>query len=415
MAYYMTHDDFLNKLTESVTRLVDYCEENDWAGFDPFDGLSSKILTSMPFHQYKLPRLFFIQSMKRFPINLRRVLLVPKEQNPKGLALFASALIRLSKVGLLGDSDLVEPVIKRLIDLRTENNKQFCWGYNFDWQNRSSFLPKFSPNIICTTFAANALIDAYEKYTNAEYLDMAISAGHFILNDLNITSSTDDDLCFSYTMYDNGQVHNANLLGAAFLSRLYSITGKKEFLDPALRAVRFTGARQNEDGSWPYGEGRTQQWVDNFHTGYNLVALKKFSKYTGDESVTDIIKKGFLFYRNNFFTTDGLPKYYHDRLYPIDIHSIAYSIITLAELSTFDKNAMDLAMRICGWAIDNMQSNDGYFYYQTKRFFKNRIPYMRWSQAWMLLALSALLEHCEQAATETKKQGAKRNTTGYVR
>ncbi|MEA3358806.1 MAG: hypothetical protein U9R17_05295, partial [Thermodesulfobacteriota bacterium] len=352
----------------------------------------SKIFALMPFHQNRLPRLAFIQFMKRFPINLRRILLVPKEQNPKGLALFTSALIKLSDTGLIDSLDLIDDVIKKLIKLKSPNQEHFCWGYNFDWQNRSFFLPKFSPNIICTTFAANALLDFYEKYHKTEYLDIAISAGYFLLSGLNKTED-DTGICFSYTPFDHGQVHNANLLGAAFLSRLYSITGEKKSLNVALKAVRFSVSRQNEDGSWPYGEGKTQKWIDNFHTGYNLIALQKFKQYTGNESFTDNIQRGFEFYLNNLFTPKGVPKYYHNSTFPIDIHSIAQSIITLTELSNLDDSAIDMAILVYGWAINNMQNKKGYFFYQQKKFFKNRISYMRWSQAWMLYALSTLLEH----------------------
>ena len=386
------NDDFQKKLTESITRLLNYCKNNDWAGYDPFDGLNSKIFALMPFHSKRLPRLFFIQFMKRFPINLRRIILVPKEQNPKGLALFASSLIRLSDMGLIDGLDLIDAIIKKLIKLKTPNQENYCWGYNFDWQNRGFFLPKFSPNIICTTFAGNAFLDAYEKYSKKEYLDIAVSAGHFLTSDLNRTED-DSGLCFSYTQYDQGQVHNANLLGAAFLARLYSITGEKKFLDPASSAIRFSICRQHEDGSWPYGEHKTQQWIDNFHTGYNLIALKKFSQYTGDESFTGNIQKGFRFYLNNFFTPEGIPQYYHNRMYPIDIHSIAQSIITLTDMSDYDESSVDVAIRVYTWAIKNMQSKNGYFFYQKKQFFKNRIPYMRWSQAWMLYALSTLFEY----------------------
>jgi len=181
-------------------------------------------------------------------------------------------------------------------------------------------------------------------------------------------------------------------LGAAFLARLYSISGETKFLDSASNAVRYSIHRQHEDGSWPYGEKRAQQWIDNFHTGYNLIALKKFSHYTGDERFTDNIRKGFRFYLNNFFTSKGIPKYYHNSTFPIDIHSIAQSIITLTDLSDFDESAMDVAIRVYKWAIKNMQSKDGSFYYQQKSFFKNKIPYMRWSQAWMLYALSIFLQ-----------------------
>ena len=34
----------------------------------------------------------------------------------------------------------------------------------------------------------------------------------------------------------------------------------------------------------------------------------------------------------------------------------------------------------------------GFFYYQKRRFYTVKKPYMRWSQAWMLYALARLLE-----------------------
>jgi len=377
-------------IQQSVLRLLDYCKKNNWAGFDPYDGLNSRFFSSLPFLRKKLLRLIFIQGMKRCPINFRPLLLVPKGQNPKGIALFCCALIKLENLGL-ADEDLIVALLERLINLRSPNSPYFCWGYNFDWQSRGFFLPKFVPNIICTTFAGNALIDAYEKYADGKYLDMAINAGNFLLKGLNITR-TNDERCFSYTPLDWGQVHNANLLGAAFISRLYSITGEKKFLDPASSAVLFSIRRQHEDGSWPYGEDKTQRWIDNFHTGYNLVALKRFSEYTGNTDLVENLRKGFQFYKENLFTGNGLPKYYHNQKYPIDIHSIAQSIITLVEFKAFDEGNINLAKRIFTWSLKIMQSKNGYFFYQKKRFFKNRIPYMRWSQAWMLYALAILAE-----------------------
>jgi len=260
-------------LHETTIRLLDYCRRNNWTGDDPFDGLNSRIFDSLPFLHQRIPRLILTQGMKRSPVNFRRLLLVPKGENPKGLAVFLSALLLLSNMGLLKNDDDIHHLIERLIDLRSPNTSHFCWGYHFDWQGRAFFLPKFVPNIICTTFAGNALLDTYAIFGSANYLDMARSAGNFLLEGLNITQNV-DELCFSYTPLDSGRVHNANLLGAAYLSRLFSITGDKKFLDPALRAVRYSTHRQNEDGSWAYGEDKTQAWVDNFHTGYNLCALR---------------------------------------------------------------------------------------------------------------------------------------------
>lgn len=376
-------------LRQSTERLLDYCRRNNWAGFDPFDGLNSRVFAALPFLHNRIGRLVFIQAMKRSPLNFRPLFLVPGEENPKGLAVFISALVILSKTGHIKDNHDITHLLERLVDLRSKALPHFCWGYNFDWQSRVFFLPKFVPNIICTTFAGNALLDACDACGDAKCLDMAVSAGNFILEGLNITQM-DDELCFSYTPLDKGRVHNANLLGAAFLARLYSITKERKFLEPAEKAVRFSTRRQNEDGSWAYGEDKTQRWIDHFHTGYNLVALKRFSEHTGNRDVLESVRKGFLFYRANLFTEDGLPKYYHNRLYPIDIHAIAYSLITLVEFEALDRGNIDLANRVFMWAAREMQDEKGYFFYQKNKYFKNRIPYMRWSQAWILYALAIL-------------------------
>jgi hypothetical protein len=376
-------------LQKSITRLLDYCQQNNWSGFDPFDGLNSRILNALPLVQNRIGRLVFIQAMKRSPLNFRPIFLVPKEENPKGLAVFCSALLILSKIGFIINDDTIIHLLKRLIALKSKDTPFFCWGYNFDWQSRAFFLPKFVPNIICTTFAGNALLDAYAKFADGKYLNMAKRAGDFLLEGLNITKS-EAGICFSYTPLDRGQVHNANLLGAAFLARLYRITGEGKFLEPARNAVRYSISKQSSDGSWAYGEDKTQKWIDNFHTGYNLCALRSIGQSLDTNEFEPNIRRGFEFYRNNFFREDGAPKYFHDRVYPIDIHSVAQSILTLSSFRDLDENNTKLANSVFKWTTTNMWDDRGYFYYQVTPYYKNKISYMRWSQAWMLLALSVL-------------------------
>ena len=218
-----------------------------------------------------------------------------------------------------------------------------------------------------------------------------MSAGHFLLEGLNISREA-AGFCFSYTPLDRGKVHNANLLAAALISRLYAITGEKAFLHVADQAVSFSVSKQNPDGSWFYGEHDTQKWIDSFHTGYNLVALESYRRHTGNESVGRTIQKGFDYYRVHFATPDGFLKYYHNRLYPIDIHTIAQSLITLVELNRLYGHALELPLLTWRWAVSHMQSHKGFFFYQQGRQVKNRISYMRWSQAWMLYAMAILLQ-----------------------
>jgi hypothetical protein len=49
--------------------------------------------------------------------------------------------------------------------------------------------------------------------------------------------------------------------------------------------------------------------------------------------------------------------------------------------------------------MTHMRDQVGYFYYRKLPMGTNKISYMRWSQAWMLLALSTLLEYFGHAAS----------------
>jgi rhamnogalacturonyl hydrolase YesR len=375
-----------NNLQNAITSLLDYCRANQWAGYDPYDALNSKVFKSTPFSRSKLCRIAFTQAMKRSPINFRPLLGITKQQNPKGLAVFATALLKLP-----GAEVEAKEVLDLLVKSRSTDRPYACWGYNFAWQNRVTLVPRGEPNIICTTFAGNALLDAYEKYHDPEYLRTALSAAEFLLNGLHI-EKCGTEICFSYTPKDREQVHNANLLGAAFLARLYQHTNNNELLGYAISAAEFTVNRQAADGSWPYGESSTQKWIDNFHTGYNLIALRRISSSTGLNQFDESIRKGFDFYKNHFFGDDGVAKYYHDRTYPIDIHAIAQSIITLVEFRDLAGDSLSVAEGVFKWAIRHMRDADGWYYFQKGPFITKKGPYMRWCQAWMLLALAVLAE-----------------------
>jgi hypothetical protein len=115
------------------------------------------------------------------------------------------------------------------------------------------------------------------------------------------------------------------------------------------------------------------------------------------------MERGFTFYRNHFFREDGAPKYFHNRTYPIDIHSVAQSIITLLAFQDLNPDNLTLARSVFQWAMDRMWNERGFFYYRVLRLCTVRTSYMRWSQAWMLLALSTLLTECTAAAKHPRK------------
>lgn len=389
----MDNNENMLDLVKAVTfRLWAYCEENDWAGYDPYDALNSKIFKSLPFLNFRIPRLVFTQALKRMPFNMRPLLLIPKTQNPKAIALFIMASLKLKKVGSLENDEFISVMTKTLKDLRSQNIPYWCWGYSFPWQTRTILVPRGAPNLVCTVFVANALLDAYEANLDPQYLSMAYSSAEYILNKL-YWEQGNTAAGLSYPQpFIKTRVHNANFLGAALLCRVHRLSGEQKFLEPALRLARYSTGKQHRNGSWNYGESVSQRWADNFHTGYNLCALRLLGKYAETKEFEFHIRRGFEFYRKHFFREDGAPRYFHDRTYPIDIHCVAQSIITLLTLKDLDENNVSQAYKVFSWAIKKMWDDKKFFYYRDLSDVRNKISYMRWSQAWMLLALSTLLE-----------------------
>ena len=381
----------MERAREAAIKLQTYCLANHWAGYDPYDALNSRLFQGLHFLDFKWARLVLTQGVKRCPLNLRPLLLVTKSPNAKGIALFLSALIKLRKIGLVEDDQMVRSLADQLMTLKSLDSPYACWGYNFDWQTRGSLVPRGSPNIICSTFAANSLLDAYERWGDSGHLQAAISTAEFILNVLFWRKSR-LEACFGYTPLGRDEIHNANLLGAALLCRISRVAGRKEFLQPALEAARYSVSRQHEDGAWDYGEASSQRWIDNFHTGFNLVALRRIGEYGETKEFETAVRRGLIYYRDHFFRADGRPRYYHDAAFPIDIHSVAQSIITLLSFEDKDGGNLQLADSVLGWAMANMWDARGYFYYQQRPAFTVRTSFMRWSQAWMLLALATFLE-----------------------
>jgi hypothetical protein len=288
-------------------RLLSYCEANDWAGYDPYDALNSSLFNQVPFLNSRIPRLALTQTLKRAPFNLRPLLGVPKTQNPKGLALFLSSLVKLSRLRLLerGDRDAVTMMAERLVALRSSDARYWSWGYSFPWQTRTIVVPRNSPNLVCTTFVATALLDAYEARGDTRYLEMAASAADYILNELLWTESS-SVASFNYPLPSSrARIHNANFLGAALFCRVARLTGRSKYVEPALKVAQYSAGQQANDGSWLYGELPTQNWIDNFHTGFNLCALRSIGLDARTSQFEPHVVRGFEFSRNHFYREDG--------------------------------------------------------------------------------------------------------------
>jgi len=381
----------IDKIDRSIEKLMRYLEGTGWAGYDPYDALNSPLLSRIS-SRSKWCRIAFTQALKLSPINIRPFVGVPKGINPKGLGLFLCAYLKHhERFRDPASKQAVEILLRMLNATRSPGYHGPCWGYNFDWQSRVGFSPKTTPTLVNTAFVAHSYLDAFEHLGDSRLLDVAMGAARFMLQDLNVTREN-GLVCFSYTPFDRTRVVNANALGAGFLARLYTWTRKREHLDFASRLARYVAKRQNPDGSWYYADTSFQRWIDSHHTGFVLEGLFNYIHYSGDNEWLPALKRGLAYYRDHFFGEDGHPSFYNDRAYPVDIHCPSQALVTLSRLRSVEDHTA-LALKVSDWMIDHLQDPRGFFYYRIERHFTNKIPYIRWGQAWAFHGLTTFRKY----------------------
>ncbi|MGA9995319.1 MAG: hypothetical protein WBP93_07895 [Pyrinomonadaceae bacterium] len=392
----MTQSQINSELEHAYQTLASWCRTRDYAGYDPFDALNSKLFQATPLKHSRAARLLWTQLFKRSPFNLRPLARVPAGKNAKGTALFALAALADFRRSRTSEAESeARRLLKDLLAAQIKSKSgAACWGYNFDWQGRAFFAPQGTPTVVPTAFAARALIEAAQAFDDNSYLQTARSVCDFILQDLNRSEETEAEICFSYSPLDRTRVFNASLLAGETLASVGALTGEKDLCDWAMRAARYVVRRQRADGSWAYGAAEFQGWADNFHTAFVLTSLNRIMNACKGArgEFEEATGRGYGFWREHFFLNDGWPKYFHDRLYPADAHSAGASVIAFLEMKEADSDALMLAERTALWAIRTLRDPRGFFYYQRRRFHTVRTPYMRWSQAWMMYALARLLE-----------------------
>jgi polysaccharide biosynthesis protein VpsJ len=378
------------QILESIERLSGWLEQNDYQGYDTFDGLNAKYLRPLTFETNFL-RTILQQGVRRFPMNLRPLLGVPKSRSTKGMGFLARGFMRLNQAtGDAAWADRAQSALEWLIENQSPGYSGACWGNHFDYQSRSFYLPKGVPTIVWTSLIGHAFLDGYDLFRKQEYLEVAVSACEHILRDLD-TLTEGDAICLSYIPLENKQVHNSNTLGGSLLARTFAHTGTESYRLTAQKALQYTANHQRSDSSWYYGEAANLHWVDNFHTAYVLDCFKYYLESTGDDRFVKNMMDGYNFWKRTFFLPDGTPRYYDYKTLPIDIQCSSQAIDTLVFFSDQDPDSIPLAANIAKWTIENMQDRTGYFYYRRySPLLVNKTPTLHWGQATMLCALSGL-------------------------
>ncbi|HNS12527.1 MAG TPA: hypothetical protein PKM97_07905 [Bacteroidia bacterium] len=383
-----------NEIISSIHRLREYIEAEEFKGYDPYDTLKS----SFPFRSFgNWTAAIATQIQKRNPINLRPLLGIKKDYNPKGIGLLLHAYVHLQESFPEEDySNQIGFLFNWLKENPAKGFSGTCWGYNFAWSGPGKHLPAFAPTVVATGFIAQAIHAYYLFSKNEQAKELLISIEPFITKDIPITKF-DVGICFSYSPFMQDCCYNASLLAAETLASVYSLNKDESLKELAFRAVEFVVSKQHADGHWKYkidpDTGIERHQVD-FHQGYIIDSIKAIMELTGEYPVNwkKACDKGIDFYMRQQFFPEGRSKWRLPHEYPVEIHNQSQGIITCCKFNDTNNKSLEFASTVANWTIKEMQDADrGYFYYRKLKYYKNRLSFMRWSNAWMLLALAELI------------------------
>ena len=383
----------MSRIESSILKVRTYIEAEKYKGYDPYDTLNSFI----PFEKMgKWIPILALQLQKRNPVNIRPLLGIKKEINPKALGLLLKAYTLLSYIdkNSTGTEAAADTIFNMLIESSSKGFHGYCWGYNFAWASKDKFLKPFMPNIVATSFAAKGIFEYYKKTKNPKAKEILISVTDFLLNDLPTTQSK-RGFCISYTPIKKDACFNATLLGAEVLAIAYSLTQNELYKKRAMQIMDFVVSYQKKSGVWNYGVDLSTRKEDeqiDFHQGYNLECIYMICKHLNisEKKYRKAVADGLEYYRKEQFFDNGQSLWRVPKVYPVEIHNQSQGIITFTLLKEFNKEYLSFADTIAEWTIKNMQHPSGYFYHRKNKYYDMKIPYMRWSQAWMFLALVTL-------------------------
>jgi hypothetical protein len=386
-------------LREVLERVFETARSDRYEGYSKHDALNAPWLERVAGGS-RPRRLIATQVITRSPFDLRPWAGVRKARNPKGISLFARALLsRYRMTGSPADSAEARDLLDWLVAHPSPGFPWPCWGYPYPWQDVGFFAPRHFPNRVVTSFVGQALLDGYETLQDERYLVAAGQAVRFLLEAPRTLFEDEQRRCVSYVPDESVDwiVMDVSALTGALAARLAHLVGDPALLVEAGRLVRYVVSKQTGYGAWYYADPPTASHIthDNYHTGFILDAVLQYGLAADSSEFADAYQRGIDFYARRLFEADGAARFMSDRHYPIDIHGCAQGVITFSLQRRHLGAGADMARRILGWTLAHMwDPASGWFYYQQRRGFRTSIRELRWCQGWMACALASYMESC---------------------
>lgn len=284
-----------------------------------------------------------------------------------------------------------------------------CWGYPFDWQNVNGLMPKGTPHITATPYCYEAVTKLFDVTGKDRYLEVARSIAAFAFQDLNDTPTGKDSAASSYTPHDHGKVVNASAYRAFLLFDAARRFQCDAFRTKAWKNLQFILESQQADGSWLYAmDNPAEAFIDNFHTCFVLKNLYKINVHLGDADVRQAIQRGYEWYRKALFDERDNPKSFaiapRLQIVRLEMYNVAEAITLGVLLRNDIPGALALAETLAARLTRRYALPAGYWV--TRVYLggiKHTLPFLRWPQAQLFLALTNLLVVAQAGANAPGK------------
>ena len=335
----------------------------------------------------------------------------------KGLALCFSALAYLRAQAaveenpeLLATADHVDDLIeaKRLLG-------RHLWAHDYDYRIHGIPITTGTPNLVTTAFVANSFWSWWEVNGSELHKKRFLLTVEDMLRAFPLVRYG-DTACFMYTPVTDYHVHNANLLMAELLAKRYSVERSEEDWHLVRMSVLYSLEDLRRTRSFPYaGPPTADTTLDNYHTGFVLRSLSKVWKYVPalavDLHVPTLLEDGVAFYIDRFVRENRV---WRDSQRVMNTHSLAESILIDKEfgqiMTEHQRGTLRHAIEMT--ARELWHSDASYFINKVAYLplglgrVEDRADMIRWSQAWMLYALSAPVSHAAGGARGFSHKGS---------
>ena len=370
---------------DRIADLVALLEDAGYRGHDPFD------LPNAPALRWVRPDRVLPQlALSRFgsriaPDWLRRALRVPPIEDPK---IYVCAYFAYR---LLGEAHAAraDEMIARLARVAVREGDGAYWGYDYTWATREGVVnPRGASTLVPGAFAMLTLGHHHLRGDDPDLADLLGAAARYYAR-THLRDGRDGPF-LGYFARSTSNTHNANLLGAAALTVAGTLLGEDDWRAVGAAAAE-TSARAVDERGWiPYRDDRAGQWTDAFHHVYSLACLRVLAAanpHVDRARFAETADRMERFLRTRFFLADGSLCYRPGEPYPVDPHNHAVVALGLHLLDGPSAAAAVLAAADARcWDARRRR-----YVYRVHPRRRDRRLFLRWTQAWMLVSLAAIV------------------------